>query len=122
MLIHPEIFTTPDYPVVRFRAERDQINLDTDLPRILDVQGWDVGTYFYVQFMSHDRSELMADAKFVVTELKENIQINEANPYQPVTKAVAKRKAEQRGEWWIPEARKTRKKPGPKPKAVSNVV
>ncbi len=115
MLIHPEIFVTPDRPVVRFRDPRKEVNLDKELPRILSAQGWDVGTYFHVQFLSHDRTALLASAQFVVVEVREGLHTSEANPYQPVTKAIHTRRAEQVGDWWMPrkmEEAKQEESPG----------
>lgn len=100
MLIQPEIFVTPDRPVVRFRGPREKIDLAVELPRVLHAQGWGVGTYFNVQFVSHDRTVLLASAEFLVTAVTEGLQISEANPYQPVTKTVFMRQFEQIGKWW----------------------
>lgn len=100
MLIHPEIIVTPDRPVIKFREPREHINLDVELPKILHAQGWGIGTYFHVQFVNHDKTRLLSSAEFVVTEEVESLYTSEANPYQPVTKAVFTRKAERIGEWW----------------------
>ena len=61
-----------------------------------------MGTYFHVQFVSHDRATLLASGEFVVTEVREGLHTSEANPYQPVTKAIFTRRAEQIGDWWLP--------------------
>jgi hypothetical protein len=100
MVIHPEIIVTPDCPTIKFRQPREQVDLDKELPRILSAQGWGCGTYFHVQFVSHDKTNLLASALFVVTEEVESLQTSEANPYQPVTKTVFSRKAERVSEWW----------------------
>lgn len=100
MIIHPEIIITPDFPTVRIRAPKEQYNLDVELPKILHSQGWGCGTYFNVQFISHDRTKLLSSALFVVSEEEESLHVNEANPYQPVTKTRINRKAEMIGEWW----------------------
>ena len=100
MTIHPEIIVTPDMPTIRFREPRDEVNLDMELPRILHAQGWGCGTYFHVQFLSHDKTALLASARYVVSEEIESLYTSEADPYQPVTKTVFSRKAERMGEWW----------------------
>lgn len=100
MLIHPEIIVTPDCPTVRFREPREAVNLDVELPKILNAQGWSCGTYFHIQFLSHDRKSLLAWAQFLVTEEAESLQVNESNPHQPMTRAVATRTAELVGGWW----------------------
>lgn len=102
MVIQPEIFITPDRPTIRLREPREQVDLDKELPRILSAQGWDVGTYFHIQFVSHDRTTLLASGQFVVTEVREALHTSEANPYQPITKSVFTRAAEQVGDWWTP--------------------
>jgi uncharacterized protein YdiU (UPF0061 family) len=100
MVIKPEIIVTPDSPVIRIRETREAVNIETELPRILQTQGWGCGTYFQVQFLSHDRTQLLACGDFVVTEETESLQTSEANPYQPMTKTVYSRKFEQIGAWW----------------------
>lgn len=100
MFIHPEIIVTPDSPVIRLHQPRELVNLDVELPRIMHAQGWGVGTYFHVQFLSHDKTKLISSAPFVVTEEIEQVVTSEANPYQPMTKTLYTRKAERIGEWW----------------------
>ena len=99
-MIHPEVLVTPDRPVVCFREPKESVNLSVELPKVLHAQGWGIGTYFNVQFISHDRAALLASAEFLVTDVRESIHTSEANPYQPMTKMVFARKYEQIGEWW----------------------
>jgi hypothetical protein len=73
MLIYPEILITPDLPTIKFHQPRDQIKLDIELPRILHNQGWGCGTYFHVQFLNHEKTELLACALYVVTKEVEGI-------------------------------------------------
>lgn len=101
MLIYPEIIPTPDSPTIKFNQPRDQIDLDKELPRILHAQGWGCGTYFHVQFLNHEKTKLLSCGRFVVSEETETIQTNDANPYQPMTRTVFSRRAEQIGEWWV---------------------
>lgn len=101
MIIQSEIIITPDRPVVRFRESRDTINLDEELPKLLHRQGWGLGTFFNVQFLNREKTELLSSATFVVTHEKEQLHTSEANPYQPMTRTVFSRKAEQTTEWWI---------------------
>lgn len=105
MIVTPEIFVTPDCPTVRMREARENVDLDAELPKILHAQGWGVGTFFHVQFVSHDRTRLLAFAKFVVTEENESLQTNDANPYAPMTKTVFSRRFEQVSGWWEAEKR-----------------
>lgn len=100
MVIYPDITVTPDCPTIKFHQPHEQVDLDKELPRILHAQGWGVGTYFHVQFMNHEKTKLLSCGRFVVTEELETIQTNDANPYQPMTKTVFSRRAEQIGEWW----------------------
>ena len=99
-MIYPEIQVTPDSPTIKFSQPRDQVDLSKELPRILHAQGWGCGTYFNVQFLNHEKTKLLACARFVVTEEVETIQTSDANPYQPITKTVFSRTAEQIDEWW----------------------
>ncbi len=103
MVIHPEIVVTPDYPTIKLRNDPSHVNLDEELAKILPAQGWGCGTYFNVQFLTHDRARLIKSGKFVVTQENPSIHTSEANPYQPMTKEVYSRKAEQIGDWWYAE-------------------
>lgn len=103
MIIHPEILIAPDRPIIKIRQSREQVNLDVELPKILTAQGWGIGTYFDIQFVSHERNRLLSAAQFVVTEEMESLQTTELNAYQPVTKTVVTRKWAQLSKWWTPE-------------------
>lgn len=100
MITHPEIAVTPDYPVIKIREPRESTDLAKELPKILHSQGWGIGTFFHVQFINHGRTELLATALFVVSGETEELQTNEANPNQPMTRMVQTRKYDQIGEWW----------------------
>jgi hypothetical protein len=100
MLIYPDIQATPDCPTIKFSQPREQIDLNKELPRILHAQGWGCGTLFNVMFLNHEKTKLLACVRFVVSEEIETIQTNDANPYQPMTKTVFSRRAEQIGDWW----------------------
>lgn len=99
MVIHPEVVVTPDCPTVKFRQPREQVKLDVELPKILQAQGWGCGTYFHVQFISHDKTELLASGRFVVAGESETVETTD-DPYRPVTKTVYNRKFAQIGDWW----------------------
>lgn len=99
MVIYPEVLVTPDCPTVKFHQPRDQVDLEKELPRILHAQGWGCGTYFNVQFLSHDKTKLLACAKFVVSEEKETLHTSD-NQYNPNTKTVFTRSAAQLENWW----------------------
>jgi len=100
MVIQPEVIVTPDSPTVRFRDPEEKVDLDKEIPKILVAQGWGVGTYFNVQFLSHDKQELLASRPYVVTSAKEGLRTTETNPYQPVTSMAYTRTAEPVGPWW----------------------
>ena len=99
MVVYPEVLVTPDAPTIKFHQPRELVDLEKELPRILHAQGWGVGTFFHVQFISHDKTKLLACAKFVVSEEVESVQTSD-NQYSPMTKTVFSRKAEQIGDWW----------------------
>ncbi len=99
MVIAPEILVTPDRPVVRFREPREKLDLDKELKRVLQTQGWGVGTYFNVQFISHDRTELLSQGEFIVIKDAESLQTNNDDQYSPKTQTAHIRVAEQIGEF-----------------------
>jgi len=99
MVIYPEIRVTPDLPTIIFRQARDKVDLEVELPRILQAQGWGCGTYFHVQFVNHEKTELLASALYVVTKESESLHTSD-NQYQPVTKTVINREAKLVGNWW----------------------
>ena len=102
MLIHAEIVVTPDSPTVQFREPKEQVNLDIELPKILNAQGWGLGTYFHVQFINHDRTKLIASGDFLVTGDTESLHTANPDGYQPMTKTISARKAGQIGDWFYP--------------------
>ncbi len=102
MLIHAEITVTPDCPTVKFREPMEKVDLDVELPKILNVQGWGLGTYFNIQFISHDRDKLIKAGKFLVTEETEYLHTANPEAYQPMTKTMSARKAMLLGEWFYP--------------------
>lgn len=99
-IIRPEIFTTPDYPIVSFREEQEKINLAEELPKILQAQGWGLGTVFTIQYINHERTNLIKLARFVVCA--ENVFVQTSNPDgpSPMTKTVEARKAVQIEPWF----------------------
>ena len=104
MIVKPEIVVTPDYPKVFIREPREAVDLDVEIPKILQVQGWDVGTSFRILFLSHDRQELLAYAEFIVTASTESLETVDTGPASTMTKAVKARRWAQIGDWW--EAKK----------------
>ena len=100
MLIYPDVQATPDSPTIKFYHPREQIDLNKELPRILHAQGWGCGTLFNIMFLNHEKTKLLACGRFVVTEEVETLHTNDANPYQPMTRTVFSRRAEQIGDWW----------------------
>lgn len=125
MVVHPQT-GRPDRPTVQFFEPRELVNLKVELARLLahgDVVG--VGTYFNVQFLSHDRKALLSSALFVVTHEEQRRVTNEANPYQPISSDPWTRKFAQIGEWWtaapveqvaapVPDVGKPAKEPRPR--------
>jgi len=101
MIIAPEILVTPDRPTVRFREPREKIDLDKELQKVLKAQGWGLGTYFNVQFISHDRTELLSQGEFAVVKDAESLQTNEENQYSPSTRTVYVKEVEQLGEFRV---------------------
>lgn len=104
MIIAPEVIVAPDRPIVRIREAREKVDLDSEIKKVLHAQGWTVGTYFNIQFISHDRTELLAQAEYVVTQDAERLSTNDENPFNPVTKTMHVRNAERIGKWWEKES------------------
>ena len=100
MIIYPDIQSTPDCPTIKFNQPQEQIDLDIELPKILHSQGWGCGTLFNIIFLNHEKTKLLACGRFVVAEEIETLHTNDANPYQPMTRTVYSRRAEQIGGWW----------------------
>jgi hypothetical protein len=100
MIIRPKIHATPDRPNVQFHEPQAETKLDVQIPRILYGQGWEVGTYFNVQFVNHERTKLLSSALFVVIEESESLHVNEDNPDQSIAKTIFSRKAERVSDWW----------------------
>ena len=100
MVIHPEIIVVPDCPTVKFREPREKVDLDKELPKILHAQGWGSGTYFHIQFFTHDRNKLICEATYVVSEEAEGIHTSD-NQYNPNTRTIYSRKAQIIGEWTV---------------------
>ena len=100
MVIYPDIQSTPDCPTIKFNQPQEQINLDIELPKILHSQGWGCGTMLNIIFLNHEKTKLLACGRFVVAEEIETLHTNDANPYQPMTRTVFSRRAEQIGGWW----------------------
>jgi hypothetical protein len=106
MIIKPEIYVTPDRPIVRIRESRENVDLAVELPKVLATQGWGLGTSFDVQFITHDRTELLACAGFLVVGESEDIRTIDVSANQTITKAVITRKFAQITPWWVsPDAK-----------------
>ena len=118
MIIHPDIFVTPDYPIVRFREPREQIDLDVEVPKILHTQGWGLGTYFSIQFVSHDKTKLYSSARFVVTAEREHFHVTNPEGFQPMTKTLGLRKAEQIEKWWFASDQNSKVEDAPQKRAM----
>lgn len=112
MIIHPEIRVTPDLPTIRFSEPRDQVDLDIEIPRILNREKWGCSTYFKVQFINHEKTEVLASAEFVVVQEIQGSYTNAANPSQPMTSETFKCKAEIIGKWWYSSLEKAKGQKG----------
>ncbi len=101
----PAVDPRPNFPIVKFQYSREQVDFDVELQRVIQNNGWDCGTYFYVQFLKVENDKkfaLLESALFIVTHVDEGIYTNEANSYAPMTKTVYTHKAERVGDWWTP--------------------
>ena len=115
MIIHPQIEVTPDTPTIKFREAKEQVDLDKELPRILNHQGWDIGTYFHVQFINFERTHLLSSALFVVIESTEKLVVNDSDPYHTMSKMVSSHKADRVSKWWYSDSGKEERDAEPPP-------
>ena len=104
-IIRPVISTTPDSPIVTFREDPKNINLDIEIPKLLVSQGggWELGTIFSVRFVNHERTKLIKVARFIVTLEDSSIQTFNPDSPQPMTKLVEAREVRQIENWFYPE-------------------
>jgi len=116
MIIHPDINNTPDRPVISFRTPKELMDLILELARAMKSQGWALGTRFTVQFVNHERTQLLSTAEFVVSDREESFITNDDNPYAPTSKDIVTYRAMQVGEWWYSETgAEIRDTPEPEP-------
>jgi len=99
--INPEVFTTPDRPIIRIREFRGHVDLDDLISKLIHAQGWGSGTYFSVQFMNHERSKIFASGEFMVTMADEALVTSNPDSRNPNTKMVSHLKSEMVGEWFV---------------------
>lgn len=103
MIIHPDINNTPDRPVISFRTPKELMDLTLELARAMESQGWALGTRFTVQFVNHERTQLLSTAEFVVSDREESFITNNDNPYAPTSKDIVTYRAMQVSDWWYSE-------------------
>jgi len=103
MKIQPEVIVTPDRPTVVIREPISEVNLDIEIPKILNAQGWGLGTYFNIQFIKDDRTKLIASGKFIVAEETKAMHTANAESYSPNTREIITKKALQIGDWFYPK-------------------
>ena len=93
MVIAPKVYVAPDRPVIRFKQPKEKIELDKEIQKVLRNQGWGLGTYFNVQFVNHDETELISQAEYVVSKDCEQFQTNDDNQFSPSSKTAHIREA-----------------------------
>jgi len=103
MIIHADVSGTPDCPTFSFRQPISEVNLDTEIPKILKEWGWSLGTYFNVQFIKDDRTKLIASGRFIVTEEVNAVHTANAESYSPNTREITSHKFMQIGDWFYPK-------------------
>ena len=106
MIIHADVSGTPDCPTFSFRQPISEVNLDTEIPKILKEWGWSLGTYFNVQFIKDDRTKLIASGRFIVTEEVNAVHTANAESYSPNTREITSHKFMQIGDWFYPKENK----------------
>ena len=103
MIIHPDTNNTPDRPIVKFREPKELMDFEVELGRVMKGQGWELGTRFTIQFINHEKTELLSTAEFVVSEVTEKFITNDDNPYAPTSKNVYVYRASKTSDWWYSE-------------------
>lgn len=119
MVIHPDVDNTRVYTYVQFHQPQDQVDLEKEFELIFKhnrIAG--VGSLFTVQFLSDDRTTVLSTGQFIVAYQKEKRITSDADPYQPVSRDVFIRKAEQIGEWWYSDIGGSVEHPGPRKKPL----
>lgn len=122
MRLNPEIIITPDNPIVQLRECRDSIEDEMlEVAKIANNQGWGIGVKFSVQYISHDRDRLFAEATFIVTRNVENLITTNPESRTPNTKSVNTLGVEIITPWYktreVDERAEEKRKPGRPPKA-----
>jgi len=120
MIIHPDINNTPDRPVIKFRTPKELMDLNLELGRAMKSQGWALGTRFTVQFINHEKTNLLSTAEFVVSDREESFITNDDNPYAPTSKDIVTYRAFQVSDWWYSElGLEIRNTPEPEPEILA---
>lgn len=99
MIISPQIIVTPDTPMVLFREAKEAFDIEAEVMKVVQRQGWGLGTRFNVHFISHDRTTLLATAEYIVTGEVEDYVTNDVDGYQTMSKTVFRRKCARLGDW-----------------------
>lgn len=119
MIIHPDINNTPDRPVIKFRQPKELMDLTLELGRAMKSQGWALGTRFTVQFINHEKTQLLSTAEFVVSDREESFITNDDNPYAPTSRDIVTYRAIQVDDWWYSElGSEIRDTPEPEPEIL----
>lgn len=93
-VVRPQVINVFDNAVVQVKCvpDEDEINVEALLGQSLARFQFIIGTSFDLQFLSMDGALLLAVRRYIVTEVKDRIAVEDVNHYQTLTKTVYDRK------------------------------
>ncbi len=99
-VLKPQVINVFDNAVVQVKCipEEDEIDVATLLGHSLARFEFTIGTSFDLQFLSMDGSQLFGIRRYIVTEVKQRLHVNDINHYQTMSKTVYDRKCEPIGD------------------------
>lgn len=121
-VLKPQVINVFDNAVIQVKCipDEDEIDVAALLGHSLARFEFTIGTSFDLQFLTMDKTQLLAVRRYIVTEVTERIAVNDVNHYQTLSKTVFDRKCAPIGDLVIfhEEGNKLRKRlMGEKPKS-----
>ncbi len=99
-VLRPQVINVFDNAVVQVKCipGEDEIDVAQLLGHSLARFEFIIGTSFDLQFLTMDGTQLLAVRRYIVTEVKERLDVSDINHYQTLTKTVHDRKCSPIGE------------------------
>lgn len=128
-LIRPNVINDFDNPYVQVKCDptEDELDLDALIYQSLTRFEFILGTLFRVQLISLDGTTILAYREYMVTQVREEVRVDQMNFSQTMTRTVFHRKADPISDWHVFDERaasfrKQRKKLGTPPAEVVKPV